>query len=166
MINSSEPKPQGETIPGLPQDLQLVGRYFLSKVKYTEFAIGYKEEDKRKIEEDPTEEELDIEEEAKIWGMSKQEVAAEKEQRLNPENLQEEIDGLRNERKYYVDLLDGLKKGEFKACLDYLRKSLEAKELAQSLITFESTSPQYREKSLAETRALREYINLLESKAK
>ncbi|MBI5456697.1 hypothetical protein HY969_03060 [Candidatus Kaiserbacteria bacterium] len=164
MINSSEPKPQGETIPGLPQDLQLVGRYFLSKVKDVEFEIGYRERDKRAIEVDPTEEELDIEEEAKIFGMNKKELAAEKEQRLNPDKLQEEIDDLRNEREYYLGLLDGLKKGEFKPCIDYLRQSLEAKELAKSLITFEHTSPQYKEKSLAETRVLREYIRLLESK--
>ena len=164
MINSSEPKPQGEAIPGLSQDLQMVGQYINARIKDTEFTIGYKERDKQRIEAEPAEAELDIEEEAEALGLDRRGREAWKEQHLSPDFLQEQIDDLKKQRAHRVSLLEGLKKGEFEECVAYLRNRLNAMEQSEQLTTFGMTSPQYKEKHHAETRVLRQYIALLESK--
>ncbi len=164
MINSSEPNSQGETIPGLPQDLQMIGRYIKRRIDDLEFAIADEERELQKLEADPSEAELDLEEEAEILGLEGKDAEAWKAQGIDTEELQKDIESLKKGRESFLDMLEDLKKGEVSQCINFLQNRLNAMERSEGLITYEGTTPQYKERFQAEKRALGQYIALLESK--
>jgi hypothetical protein len=125
------------------------------------------QEDLDKLLSDPTEAELDLEEENEEFGLSRKDADKVKSISLNPEYRQRELENALAGRAEIVSLLQELSSGSFANVLAYLQRHLDAQLQAEELLPEgfrEKLSPGYKEKQIAKKRALQAYIDILKQK--
>lgn len=159
--------PEAPKIEGLSEDLQMVGQYL-------RMCIAEREEERAQSEaafhrelmspEEVAREEKEI---LRSQGLSEEAIEGYLNEKPNPESLRADVAFAEGEIKKYQGLIDDLRRGEYKACLEFLRNDLEVRQQAAQIVKAAGMgqgSPQVRELREARSRALCRYIEILERK--
>lgn len=160
-----------EHIPNPDADIQMIGHYLLSEKRSLQQDIESTRAQKTEAETNPIDVELDTEQDAERNGLRREDVRKVKDWALDTERMQSLIDDLSNRASLIENLLRELGQNNYRGCLAFLQKELDAKNFADEFMSVHNPKKQVgtalsREKRGAEKRALGEYISILQKKLK
>lgn len=158
-----------EPIPNLHEDLQLLGHYLLSTAENLQTGIEKHRAFLKVIQEDSTDVELGIEEAAKKLGFDRSLADGMKNLVLDADAALASIARRSYQLGNALKMLEQLKKGAYRPCLEFLRGDLKLLEITDYFITEnlpgrEAEMSQFRERHNARKKAIGEYIATLQKK--